>query len=728
MKNCIGWLLDLYPSPESGVVLWIITQTGKRICLHQPLMVEFSIAGPSPRLRSAWQWLRHQPIPVKLERSQGRDLFLTEPVTLLNIQTDAAYQPRLFAQLFKAFPDLDYYNSDIQLSLRHAALFNTFPLARCEIEYDAAGTISHLRVLDSPWETDPQVVPLRILNLDSDIDPQYAPPQSLLVYDSDKLGKELPLDNSRKLLDDLAEILTNYDPDILITAYGDSWILPYLIKISDELNFSLPLNRDLSHKIIRKNERSYFSYGHIVFNNQQIHLFGRLHLDKKNSFLFKDCGLEGVLESARVTALPIQTSARTSPGTGISSMQVLTALRNQILVPWHKQQVEHKKTAAEMISYDQGGLVYQPKIGLHHNVAELDFISMYPSVMVKCNISPETSRPDHLGSDAEPGLVPLTLKPLLDKRVKIKLALGSMPTTDPRYKRYMAASATYKWLLVTCFGYLGYKNAKFGRIESHESVTMMGREALLTAKETAEDMGYEILHMYVDALWVVKDGISRPDQLNPLLDAISERTGLSIALDGIYRWLAFLPSRADDRVAVPNRYFGVFQDGSVKFRGIEARRGDMPPFITDTQIELVKILASAKSPVQLDYSIRRAELFLQQRVLQLRRGQIPLNQLVISQRLSRELSAYKSPSPAARALKQLQSIGQDKKPGQKVRFLYTLTQEGVHAWDLPEKPLYSQIDTPEYEKLLQRAVQTVFYPFAYRPSLVKETAYQECLC
>lgn len=728
MRDCTGWLLDLYPDSEAGVVLWIVTQTGKRLRLRQPFTVEFAIAGPAPRLRSAWQWLRNQPIPVKLERSQGRDLFLTEPVTLLSIHTDAACQPRLFAQLCKAFPDLDYYNADIQLSLRHAALFDTFPLARCEIEYDAAGTVSSLHVLDSPWETDPQAVSLRILNLDSDVDPQYAPPQSLLVYDDAQMGEELALAHPQKLLEGLAEILTAYDPDILITAYGDSWILPYLIQKSAELHFSLPLNRDPEHRIIRKNERSYFSYGHIVFNNQQIHLFGRLHLDKKNSFLFKDCGLEGVLESARVTTLPIQTSARTSPGTGISSMQVLTALRNHILVPWHKQQVEQVKTAAEMITYDQGGLVYQPKIGLHHNVAELDFISMYPSVMVKCNISPETSRPDHLGSETEPGLVPLTLKPLLDKRVKIKLALGSMPTADPRYKRYMAASATYKWLLVTCFGYLGYKNAKFGRIESHESVTMMGREALLTAKETAEDMGYEILHMYVDALWVVKDGISRPDQLNPLLDAISERTGLSIALDGIYRWLAFLPSRADDRVAVPNRYFGVFQDGSVKFRGIEARRGDMPPFITDTQIELVKILASAKSPVQLDYSIRRAELFLQQRVLQLRRGQIPLNQLVISQRLSRELSAYKSPSPAARALKQLQSIGQDKKPGQKVRFLYTLTQEGVHAWDLPEKPLYSQIDTPEYEKLLQRAVQTVFYPFAYRPSLVKETAYQECLC
>jgi DNA polymerase II len=59
---------------------------------------------------------------------------------------------------------------------------------------------------------------------------------------------------------------------------------------------------------------------------------------------------------------------------------------------------------------------------------------------------------------------------------------------------------------VTCFGYLGYKNARFGRIEAHEAVTAYGREALLRAKEAAEDMGFTVLHMYVDGLWVQEAG------------------------------------------------------------------------------------------------------------------------------------------------------------------------------------------------------------------------------
>ena len=69
-----------------------------------------------------------------------------------------------------------------------------------------------------------------------------------------------------------------------------------------------------------------------------------------------------------------------------------------------------------------------------------------------------------------------------------------------------------------------------------------------------------------------------------------------IALEGIYRWVAFLPSRMDERVPVANRYFGVFRDGSFKVRGIEARRHDTPPFIAAAQLRLLETLAAADGP------------------------------------------------------------------------------------------------------------------------------------
>lgn len=722
--ECTGWLLDLYPDRHDGITLWIITLSGRRLRLHQQFLIKFSLAGSPDRLRSAWIWLRQQPIPVELGRDQGRDIFLSEPVTLLTVEVDAAIQSRLFSKLSKAFPDLTYYDADIQLSLRHAAIYNSFPLCPCRITYDSDGEVTSFISLESPWEIDPDPVPLRVLHLEPDLNPQHTDPYSLLVYDDADLSVELPLDNSKKLLQDLAQILNDHDPDILLTKHGDSWILPLLLRMSRALNFPLPLNRDPDQNFIFKKEKSYFSYGVIVYNGQQVHLFGRLHLDKSNSFLFSDADLDGVLENSRVTALPVQVAARTSPGTGISSMQILTALRNHILVPWHKQQTEKTKSAQELVKFDQGGLVYQPTIGLHYNVAEIDFVSMYPSIMVRCNISPEKPAPTRLGSDDEPGLIPLTLKPLLDKRVEIKRRLGELSGSDSRLKRYQSASSSYKWLLVTCFGYLGYKNAKYGRIESHESVTTWGREALLESKEIAEDMGYSILHMYVDALWVVNPMVKTPDMINPLLETISQFTGLSISLDGIYRWIAFLPSKMNKKASVPNRYFGVFQDGSIKYRGIEARRHDYPQFVKNVQIELIHLLGSARTPTQLNNAIQDAQDRLHKRVSDLRDGKVPLQDLVISQRISREIEAYKSPPPAIRALKQLLSVGKTKRPGQRVSFIFAHTPDGVYAWDMPQKIRTEKIDISQYEKLVLRAAKTIFEPFGYAPTLEKVTTYQ----
>ena len=63
--------------------------------------------------------------------------------------------------------------------------------------------------------------------------------------------------------------------------------------------------------------------------------------------------------------------------------------------------------------------------------------------------------------------------------------------------------------------------------------------------------------------------------------------------------MAFLPSRVDERMPVANRYFGVFQDGSLKVRGIEARRRDTPAFIAEAQMELLECLAQARSAGEL---------------------------------------------------------------------------------------------------------------------------------
>ena len=66
---------------------------------------------------------------------------------------------------------------------------------------------------------------------------------------------------------------------------------------------------------------------------------------------------------------------------------------------------------------------------------------------------------------------------------------------------------------VTCFGYTGYRNARFGRIEAHEAICAWSRDLLLTTIEEAQKDGWNVLHAIVDCVWLSDtEGRSRDQQ------------------------------------------------------------------------------------------------------------------------------------------------------------------------------------------------------------------------
>ena len=93
---------------------------------------------------------------------------------------------------------------------------------------------------------------------------------------------------------------------------------------------------------------------------------------------------------------------------------------------------------------DKGGLTYRPVPGFYEEVAELDFASMYPTLMAKFNLSPETvncvccpqaPRVPEAGyriCTRRKGLIPKTVEPLLIKRQQYKAK--SRATADPLLK------------------------------------------------------------------------------------------------------------------------------------------------------------------------------------------------------------------------------------------------------------------------------------------------------
>ncbi len=720
MTTLFAWLFDAYPA-GSGITVWLIDSDGRPHALHDTFTPTFYARGPQSDLRTLCQMLRARSAPVLLRRSERRDLFLDREVEVLEIGVRfPPLLPELFRQVHALCPQLTYYDVDIPLSQRYFLHRRVFPLAYCAVEHQG-GRIQQIEALDSPWEPDYRLPPLRVmaLRLSGDLsDPSRGHRGDLLVeVDGHSYG--FHRQRSRSLVAGFARLLEQHDPDLILTAYGDSYLLPRLIALAQRYRLPLPLNRDRRLPVAHKPAHSYFSYGRIVFRDEQHTLFGRWHIDRQNAFLADDYGLEGTLEIARLSNLPVQTVARVSTGTGISAMQVNTALRRGILVPWQKRQPESLKTGLQLLAADKGGLVYNPIAGLHEHVAELDFTAMYPSIMVRFNLSPETvgarccpGRPvPEIGIPVcqhRQGLVPETLAPLLEKRGRCKALIRQLPEDDPRREVFRRRYSAHKWLLVTCFGYLGYKNARFGRIEAHEAVTAYGREVLLRAKEVLEERGFRILHLYVDGLWIHRPGATARPDYESLLAEIQAQTGLQINLEGVYRWVAFLPSRTEPRVSAANRYFGTFEDGEIKVRGIELRRHDTPRYIKETQQGMLEILAEGEGVAGFRAALPRAVDYARQRLGRLQSGQVALRDLVVTHRLSRQPAEFVVRTAAARTARELVEAGVHLNPGESLRFVLVSGPEKARAWErLTGEESY---DRPAYSEMLLRAVESLLAP------------------
>jgi DNA polymerase elongation subunit (family B) len=379
MKEYVGWLFDLY-ARKDGIVLWLVGEDRKPHSFTQPFQVTFYVGGPFHRLRQLWKFLRDK--PVRLSRTQRTDLYEgSKDVLDVNV-----LDPTLFDELFKEvnrlFPDLLYYDADIPLILRYAAQLGVFPLGHCKVEVNEGWNISKITPLDTPWKLDPKLPKLRILEIRPDSNPSHILPQYLHVQ-FDHFDYKLPLDDPRRILFSLNSILQRFDPDVILTSYGDTWLFSYLELLSKKTSIPFNPNRDLSEPIQRKKEISFVNYGQAHYRGEQVHLVGRWHIDDQNCMTFADYGLTGAIEQARVTGLPVQEIARRSPGAGIAAMQTLTALKRNVLVPYQQQKGEVPKTYNELVVSDRGGLVFEPLPGVFPNVAVIDFTSMYPSIIVE---------------------------------------------------------------------------------------------------------------------------------------------------------------------------------------------------------------------------------------------------------------------------------------------------------------------------------------------------------
>ncbi len=730
MRSCRGWLSDLYAHPEKGLVFWLLGEDEKPHCFFdRDFEVIFYAGGPVQQLRLLWRFLKSR--KAKLQYTQREDLFAgMQEVVEARLPNPAAY-PALFRQVEQQFPELVFYDADIPLPIRFMAARNVFMMAHCEVEVQDDGQLVEMRTSDSPEETDPALPHFRKLHLRPDANPASAIPKRLLIkYEGFSI--RAPLDRPRELLALLRGILETYDPDVILTHFGDTWLFNHLAEASKKTGMPLNPNRDASLPVLRRKEVSFFNYGRAHYRGQQVHLRGRWHVDYRNGMTFTDYGLTGAIEETRMTGLPVQEAARRSPGAGIATLQTITAMRRNVLIPYQHQKGEIPKSYNQMVKSDRGGLILQPPVGIFPDVAILDFSSMMASIMIEFNVSPETTgsqEPQALEMHelgikvgTRPGLMPTALRPLRDKRLKLKRLLKTLDLNDPRQRsmrrRYKAVVDALKWLTVVAYGRLGFANSTFGRINAHEVVSYLSRKVVTRAKLTAEERGFRVLHLYVDSLFVSRPGASQADFLE-LAQAIEQETHLPIELQKVYPWFAFLGTRANTHISVANRFYGLSPDGDHKIRGIALRRSDTPRFISNLQMDLLKILGGEPDPNRLLNLLPDLLGRVQEELSALKLGRIPLDQLVVSQTLSRELKEYSYFSPAATAAKQLEAAGKTLRMGQRVRYLHIAAGPGARAWELADDLDPRGVDMSRYRELLVRAVHEVTQPLGVSEEVLR---------
>jgi len=555
----------------------------------------------------------------------------------------------------------ELYNVDVRQDQRYMAEHDLFPCGDRD---------------ESRFSPDFEI-PLTSLEIQLAGDPSMSREiSSIEVLNGRKRRLEGP---ERTVIFDLLEIIKAHDPDLILCPHADTWI-PLMVRKARRYGLEPTFSRTGFFKPMAS--KSYWSYGQVRHKEGALIPEGRILIDTAKSFVYVESGLKGVLMASRLSGLSPNLTSRFTPGTLISSYEVFEALRRGVAVPFRKRDAECLRNISELRACDKGGMIFQPEPGVYERVHQIDFTSLYPSIIVKYNLSPETIEHPELK-----GFLSTVLSELLNLRIETK----RLKKTNPDYA---GIDSVLKWMLVTCFGYTGYRNAKFGQIQVHERITGISRELLMQIKELAEGMDFQVLHGIVDCLWVIGESIAS------FKESVERETGILTEVDS-YDWIAFLPMA--DGSGAYNRYFGRLDTGKMKIRGVMARKGDTPEYVRRMQQELFEVLAGATNREELQRIKPKARGVARRYIEEL--GKTDVRDLAIHRRVSR--LSYSRKCAEASAVQAHLKQGIPLAPGMEIGYVV----KDAKKWDVEPERTAAEFDAGYYVKLLEKAWGEVRFVF-----------------
>src|SRR5207249_656845 len=355
------------------------------------------------------------------------------------------------------------------------------------------------------------------------------------------------------------------------------------------------------------------------------------------------------------------------------------------------------RTLEQINSNDKGGMIFSLRVGLHENVAVLDYENEYANLIVIQNLSCETIPTTNRGGE-ERGLLPTVLEGVLRRRIFLKNLQKSFPVNTNEWFWCEQRIDALKGILVSLYGTTGSFWNRFANVEAFEEINRSSREILIRTKDIVQSTGFELLYADTDSVFLKKTGASIED-FEHVRDILAMDTGLPISLESYYRFLVLLPLEASEKMEALKYYFGITHNNELIARGIEIRRHDAPNFIKQFQTELLYTLFDCNNSAEVvSKAYENALLMVTKTIDRIMTGEIQLQDLVISKSLGQRLDKYKSLFPHVSAAIQLSNEGKSKAVGESVEYIFTNSRHTNPLCRVTPRDLIKEGQRFDYDK------------------------------
>jgi DNA polymerase elongation subunit (family B) len=257
---------------------------------------------------------------------------------------------------------------------------------------------------------------------------------------------------------------------------------------------------------------------------------GRVYLDESFD------NIVGLIEKARFGCIPLSLAARLRISRLIGSRNCYELIQRGFVIS-RTDKLERIRTIEEIFACDKGGMIFSPRVGLHENVAVLNYENEYANLILKHNLSYERC-------NTSKGLLPTVLESVLKRRIIFKELQKSFPVNTREWLWCEQRMVALKNILVALYGTTGSFWNRLANVDTFEEINKLSREKLIKSKDIVQGLGYELLYADTDSVFLKKDGATLEDFVS-VKDILARETGLPITLETCYKFLVLLPLEAD---------------------------------------------------------------------------------------------------------------------------------------------------------------------------------------